>query len=331
MVAFSFFSIASLTLLFGLLGRVGSSPVNTTNIEGLSQQARDILARATPAAPHFVVYADTYVQGTNGPPPPSQIKGFNVFALSFLLLAGAWDKAYEWTTLTDAERTSIKSQYNAAGIKLVVAVFGATDVPTSSNADPIATANTMAAWVKKYNLDGIDVDYEDFNAFDAGDGKAEQWLINFTKQLRTQLPQGNYILTHAPVAPWFTPSKYGGGGYLKVHNTVGNLIDWYNIQFYNQGASEYTTCNGLLTTSSSTWPQTALFQIAANGVPLSKLVIGKPASTGDANNGYMDPSTLATCLQTAKNQGWNGGAMSWQFPRASSSWITTVRSKSWPV
>jgi hypothetical protein len=82
-------------------------------------------------------------------------------------------QAYEWTTLTAAQRSSIKSQYASAGIKLIVSVFGSTDVPTSTNADPIATANTMAAWVKQYDLDGIDVDYEDFNAFDAGNGKAE--------------------------------------------------------------------------------------------------------------------------------------------------------------
>ncbi|KAK7061021.1 hypothetical protein VNI00_000756 [Paramarasmius palmivorus] len=129
----------------------------------------------------------------------------------------------------------------------------------------------------------------------------------------------------------FSPGKYGGGAYLTVHNSVGSLIDWYNVQFYNQGTSEYTTCSNLLTTSSNTWPKTALFQIAASGVPLSKLVIGKPATTGDANNGYIDANTLATCLQTAKNQGWNGGAMAWQYPHAGSSWITTVRSKSWPV
>ena len=80
--------------------------------------------------------------------------------LSFLLLEGAWDNAEVWTTLTAAERSSIKSQYAAAGIKLMVSAFGSTDVPTSSGADPIATANTMAAWVKQYSLDGIDVDYE---------------------------------------------------------------------------------------------------------------------------------------------------------------------------
>lgn len=38
---------------------------------------------------------------------------------------------------------------------------------------------------------------QDFTAFDSGTGAAEQWLGNFTTQLRTQLPQGQYILTHA--------------------------------------------------------------------------------------------------------------------------------------
>lgn len=71
-----------------------------------------------------------------------------------------------------------------------------------------------------------------------------------------------------------------------------------------EGVSEYTTCANLLTTSSATWPQSALFQIAAAGVPLSKLVIGKPATSSDANNGYIAPATLASCLQQAKAQGW---------------------------
>lgn len=81
-------------------------------------------------------------------------------ALSFLLLEGAWDKAEEWTTLSASQRSTVKQQYANAGIKLVVSVFGSTDVPTSTGADPINTANTMAAWVKQYDLDGIDVDYE---------------------------------------------------------------------------------------------------------------------------------------------------------------------------
>ena len=72
-----------------------------------------------------------------------------------------------------------------------------------------------------------------------------------------------------------------------------------------EGQSEYTTCNGLLEQSSSQNPNTALFQIAANGVSLDKLVIGKPAlASGDASNGYIDPNTLAGCVAQAKSQGW---------------------------
>jgi hypothetical protein len=77
-------------------------------------------------------------------------------------------------------------------------------------------------------------------------------------------------------------------------------------QFYNQGATEYTTCAGLLTASSNTWPQSSVFQIAANGITLNKIVIGKPATGADATNGFMDPATLSTCLAQAKAQGWSG-------------------------
>ena len=80
--------------------------------------------------------------------------------LSFLLTAGAWDKAYEWTTLSASDRATIKSQYNAAGIRLMVAAFGSSDVPTSAGQDPVALANTIAAWVRQWGLDGVDIDYE---------------------------------------------------------------------------------------------------------------------------------------------------------------------------
>jgi chitinase len=63
--------------------------------------------------------------------------------------------------------------------------------------DPIALANTMSSFVKTYTLDGIDVDYEDFAAINAGNGNAETWLISFTTQLRANLPSGQYIITHA--------------------------------------------------------------------------------------------------------------------------------------
>ncbi|KAE9394718.1 glycoside hydrolase family 18 protein [Gymnopus androsaceus JB14] len=323
------------SLILYCVGYVNGTPIDGARFEGLSDQARDILSRAEPRdivpraepiAPFFVVYSDRFVQGLTGPPPVADVTGFTVFAMSFLLLEGPFDKAEEWVELTAAERASIKAEYAAAGISLVVSVFGSVDVPTSTGADPIATANTMAAWVIEFGLDGIDVDYEDFNAFDAG--TAEAWLISFTTQLRTQLPQGTFILTHAPVAPWFSPNLWPGGGYIEVHEQVGDLIDWYNIQFYNQGTTEYTTCAGLLTESSTTWPESALFQIAASGVTLDKLVIGKPAVAADETaGGFIDPGTLATCVEEAKGRRMD----CWKYPDAAAAWIAEVRADSWPV
>ncbi|KAI5117051.1 hypothetical protein M0805_005290 [Coniferiporia weirii] len=338
-------ALSSFVLLIAALAHVSSVVSKPVDVTGLGESARRILARSTPAAPRFVVYSDAWVSGETGPPAVSEIDQIRWFypkywlemntlaasALSFLLASGSADQATEWETLTAAQRTTIKSQYAAAGISLIVSAFGSTEAPTSSGFDPTDTANTIAAWVKEYDLDGVDVDYEDFNAMNAQDGSAENWLTTFTTQLRNQLPSGQYIITHAPVAPWFSPGKYTTGAYLTVDKNVGSLIDWYNIQFYNQGTSEYTTCAGLLTESSSTWPQSAVFQIAASGVSLNKIVIGKPATTSDANNGYIAPATLATCLEQAKSQGWSAGAMVWEFPDAAASWISTVRSDSWPV
>ncbi|TFK66172.1 glycoside hydrolase family 18 protein [Pluteus cervinus] len=298
MLASKFFGLVSAILSCGAL--VSAAPSNTTH-----SADPEIITAAAPSPPYFVVYGDAW-DGTTGPPT-----GFNVYNMAFLLLAGAWDKAFEWSSLTASQRSTIKSQYAAAGIKLVVSVFGSTDIPTTTGSDPVQLANSLAAWVKQYSLDGIDVDYEDFGAFNGG--TAESWLISFTKQLRNQLPSGQYIITHAPVAPWFSPNIWPGGGYLRINREVGSLIDWYNIQFYNQGASEYTNCNNLLNSSSSAWPQSSVFQIAASGVPMSKIVIGKPAGTGDASNGMISTTTLADCLRQGKAKGWTRFFLSTRF------------------
>ena len=189
------------------------------------------------------------------------------------------------------------------------------------------------------------------NSFSKANGAAENWLVSFTKTLRGALPAGQYLITHAreysrltekimldisdrffliiALAPWFSP-KYTAGAYTAVHKRAGGLIDWYNVQFYNQ--NEYTNCAGLLTASSSTFPKTSVFEIAHTaGVPLDKIVIGKPGTRADANNGYIAPATLAGCVAEAKSKGWNGGVMVWQFPSVGSGWVKTVRGSAWPV
>ena len=93
--------------------------------------------------------------------------------LSFLLSDKSSDQAQNWETLDDATRKKVKEAYSQAGIKLMVSAFGGTSTPTTSGDDAKAVAEKMADWVIKYDLDGIDVDYEDTTAMNAKDGKAE--------------------------------------------------------------------------------------------------------------------------------------------------------------
>ncbi|PIL36385.1 hypothetical protein GSI_00073 [Ganoderma sinense ZZ0214-1] len=279
-------------------------------------------ARAVAPTSRFVIYSNNWVTG--GAPPASALKGFNVFALSFLTLKGAVDQAGNWAALPAAQKTAKKNEYHNAGIKIIASAFGATDLPTTSGANAVSTANTMAQWVKTNGLDGIDVDYEDLTAMNKGDGAAEKWVSDFTTTLRKTLPQGQYILSHAPLAPWLAPHhQFAAGAYVKINQNVGSLIDWYNVQFYNQGM--YADCAGLLTSSGGSFPGSSLFEIPQHGIPLNKLVIGKPATGADASNGFMSPAALGSCVKQAKAKGWNGGVMVWQFPHADASWMQAAK------
>lgn len=71
----------------------------------------------------------------------------------------------------------------------------------------------------------------------------------------------------------------------------------------------FEDCDSLLT---SAVKGDSVMEIKAAGIPIDKLVIGKPARQEDVNNGYMSSSTLASCLSTAKGEGWSAGVMVWQ-------------------
>ncbi|KAJ7719742.1 glycoside hydrolase family 18 protein [Mycena metata] len=339
MAKFSF--LVSMLAALLALPLVAAVPVSDDHLgsraEELRPQAREVLRNpramdVSTAAPQFVAYFDKYFSYDSLPDPSLLTASCSPYPSSHLFTITV-DNAYVWQTMTAAQRATTKAAYNAAGIRLIVSAFGSASFPT--NEDPTTVANFIANYVLTYNLDGVDIDYEDSPALESA-GTAVAWLSTLTKVLRQHLPQGQYIITHAPVASWFSSGMWPGNGYVGVHVAVGDLIDWYNVQtrhfsFYNQGDSEYVTCPGLLTASSSTWPQSSLFQTAANGVPLNKIVIGKGATGGDATTGYMDPGTLAGCVAQAKNQGWSAGVMEWQYPNGATAWIEQVRAGSWRV
>lgn len=59
-----------------------SAPLEDTRAFG--DESTKITARATPGAPHFVIYSDKFVSGETGPPPVAQVQGYNVLCVAFV-------------------------------------------------------------------------------------------------------------------------------------------------------------------------------------------------------------------------------------------------------
>ena len=171
----------------------------------------------------------------------------------------------------------------------------------------------MADYVIKNHLDGADIDYEDSGSFVHGTG--EEWLIKFTKQLRKRLP--DRLITHAPQAPYFEESTYKNGAYMTIHREVGDLIDFYNVQFYNQGLKR--TYDSYYSLFVSTDPYqtkgSSVREIINRGIPAEKIVVGKPATKRNVmNSGYMDPTALGKAILLANQRlSWHTGVMFWEY------------------
>jgi len=302
-------------------GHKGSSTVSSVSPTHTSK-TNTSTSTGSFEAPHYVIYSDSWLTVM---PSVQDLAAYNRFILAFWMSnSGAVDNAQAWEGFTQEYRQNILQEYHDAGIALMVSAFGSTDTPTTSGTDPKQVAQDLAAWVIQYGLDGVDIDYEDMGAMN--NDQAEAWLITFQTELRNLLPSP-MIISHAPVAPWFTSANdYASGAYVKVHKDVGDMIDFYNIQFYNQGNDAYVDCDSLINDSGNSWPSTSVFEINSYaGVPLDKIVIGKPLDAGAATNGYMSASDLAQCVIMAENQGWNGGCMFWEWTGDAPVVMATVR------
>ncbi|KAJ7846297.1 glycoside hydrolase family 18 protein [Mycena leptocephala] len=309
---------------------VTSSPAPDTDTTSDSSFSRAVdsslsIRAASASAPHFAIYAIDSV------PPASSLKGtFNVLLLAFLSGSTTGPSTTDpgviqtWASMNAAQR----QEYKDAGITVLVSLFGATPTPTTSNWNPTDTANIAATWIKANGVDGADVDYEDTLAMSAGKGEA--WVITFTTELRKQLGD-KFIITHAPMAPWFGDSTglYPGGAYRNIHQSVGSMIDWYNVQVKRNTlppVERRLSCWTLTVLQRPPNPQQAK-------VPLNKIVIGKPAIQVDAGAGYIAPPTLSSCIQMVKKApgGWNAGISFWKYGDQAPQVMQEARKLAFPV
>ena len=88
--------------------------------------------------------------------------------------------------------------------------------------------------------------------------------------------------------------------------SLGILVKQWFHEFMAQGTQDPTYRIRIRFFRSKGLERWQVFEIAAAGVDLNKLVIGKPAqAAGDANSGYIAPATLATCISDAHARGWS--------------------------
>jgi len=77
-------------------------------------------------------------------------------------------------------RKKMFDAFRAKGKRVLVSAFGAFDFPT--HRDPTKVCTDLANFTKDNGFDGVDLDYEDNEAMEAGTGEA--WVITCTKVIR---------------------------------------------------------------------------------------------------------------------------------------------------
>jgi len=268
--------------------------------------------------------------------------GFNVIIISFYLSGGnAADMAQAWAALDNSVKQSTIQQAHAKGAVVTVSLGGSTDSPFSH--EPYSLGQQVGKWALSQALDGVDFDVENlaqgFKGGSMSDTQTVDWMIKVTQGTYDTMGNGS-VISHAPQAPYFGPvgnsQTWTGttGGYTSVYLKVPNAITFFNVQFYNQGPSCYTDYNGLFVSSGAScpvFPYTAVMEIAKGGIPLSKIVVGKPVTSADASNGWVSGSTLHTFFQQAGSSlGWNAGVMGWVWNDAATltNWIQSIYSGS---
>lgn len=218
---------------------------------------------------------------------------------------------------------SVISGLKTAGKRVLISLGGANFSGSAWAAlanDVDSTAAQLADMVSTYDLDGVDIDWEDtnFSGYEPVD-----FLVSLSETLKEKLPTGQNFITHAPQAPYF----YGGDSqsyssiYVDVAAQAGDNIDLYNIQYYNNSwyvgdtAEEETSyVAGTTEVSGTTFPS-SIVGIVATGVDASKLLVGKPTTSENADSGYISADDIVTYLidplQSAQVD--FAGVMGWQY------------------
>lgn len=174
--------------------------------------------------------------------------------------------------------------------------------------DAIEFGTKLANFAITHKFDGVDLDIENIQM----NSECIQWLSDVTLAVNDLCIQKNSHLqiSHAPQAPFFNEYE----GYAEVEKNTYGIIDYYNIQYYNQGSEDYSNYSSMFEEQyEGINNPTSILSIVEQGIPGEKLVVGKPITERDVNNtGYITQSELIEIIEQANNnQMPYGGIVGW--------------------
>ncbi|WP_086783457.1 chitinase, partial [Crossiella equi] len=186
---------------------------------------------------------------------------------------------------SDADMIADIAAKKAQGKKFVFSIGGERgNVDFSSAANVSAFVETMTALLRKFGVDGVDIDLE--HGLHAGN------VGSAVRQLRGTFG-ANFLYTMAPQTLDVQP----GGRYMPLIEATKDILTVVHTQYYNSGSMN--DCNGGVVHQGSVDFITGQACILLKTLRPDQVALGLPASTSGASSGYVDPSVVnnaASCL-----------------------------------
>ena len=260
------------------------------------------------------------------------------------------DTVSNWVNdFTNSDRSSILKDLSSANIKLGISMGGAncfngnlsytwtnSQSPyyidgskiTSIEQSASKLGKDLATIAKNCGLSYIDLDIENIptvSTYTTNYDDISNYLGNMSKSIKENLTNG--LVSHSPQTPYLYP--YSNGNWKTLYYTIeqnfGDYIDWYNIQYYNQGT--YSEESQVFTNDVAFNASVKQLQNGVAGltpIPAKKIVVGGGTDSGSGlckNSSNTTGPTWTTLSKWVKNQEnnenseWynNGGVMSWVY------------------
>ncbi|PNP41171.1 glycosylhydrolase family 18-1 [Trichoderma gamsii] len=255
----------------------------------------DYCAAGTSAGIDVLVLSFLNTFGASGDIPSGVLGGCIITA------DGSFDTA-ACSTLASSIKTC-----QSAGKKVIVSLgggMGSYSLASQSQAETIgqylwdAYGNSGNTAVKRPFGD-VFVNGWDFDLENPDGGQWYQYLISTLRSNIAKDPSNKYYITGAPQCP--LPEANMGAA---IQNSV---FDYLFIQFYNNPQRCSLNAPG---SSPLNWGEWTKF-LSSTKSSSAKIFVGAPAAPGGAGSGFVEPSHLATVVNSVKSDPSFGGVMLW--------------------